>query len=261
VVGRKISLKYEGRCLKCGRMIPTGAEAYWESGKGVWHLACRSPETTSPRRLSTKVMVLVVVLVVSALVLGYSAGNIGRYWSPQTPLVTRTIETVTVTASASTTLETVSTRFETTATSSLLKWIVRISSDPPVISYLDAGKYIGQTRTVEGTIVRTYRYEKGNVIFLDFHDPYQGYFEVIIWRENWKNFPFAPEVFYKGKEVRVTGLIKDYKGSPQMELTSPRQIEVAYMGFNYPAGTSASLMKPEVMLLSVAPFSRVLVSC
>ncbi len=205
----------KARCLKCGKAIPTGTQAYWESGKGVWHLACDSSVAQPPTRLSRKVMALVVILVVSALVLGYSVGSLGGYWSQQPPYTTRKTEAAAITSAALTTSETVTARSETSATSlvsSQRKWI---SSDANVISYLDAGRYIGQTKTVEGTIVRTYRYDKGNIIYLDFHDPYQGYFEVIIWRENWKNFPFAPEVFYKGKEVRVTGLIKDYKGSPR----------------------------------------------
>jgi micrococcal nuclease len=103
-------------------------------------------------------------------------------------------------------------------------------TDEGVISYLDAGKYIGQTKTVEGTIVKTFKYTKGKIIFLNFHDPYQGYFTAIIWSSDWDKFPFAPEVYYKGKEVRVTGEIIEYKGSPEIVVREPSQIEVAYGG-------------------------------
>jgi len=99
-------------------------------------------------------------------------------------------------------------------------------SDEDVISYLDAGDYIGQTKTVEGQIVRTFKYTKGNVIFLNFHDPYKGYFTAIIWSSDWDNFPFVPEVYYKGKEVRATGEIIDYKGTPEIVVRDPSQIEV-----------------------------------
>ena len=175
-----------------------------------------------------RIVALIVTLVVSSLVLGYSLGGPGGYF-PRLSITTtseaiKRSEMVTITSATS------------SATSSSRKWI----SDDNAISYLDAKKYIGQTKTVEGTIVITLRYEKGNVIFLDFHDPYQGYFQVIIWREYWKNFAFAPEVFYSGKEVRVTGLIKDYRGAPQIEATGPKQIEVAYMGFSYPTAASNS---------------------
>ncbi|MDI6811183.1 MAG: thermonuclease family protein [archaeon] len=76
------------------------------------------------------------------------------------------------------------------------------SSGEGVISYLDADGYIGQVKTVEGTIVTTFK-SKDKVIFLDFHDPYEGYFKAIIWSSDWDKFPFSPEVYYKGKEVRV----------------------------------------------------------
>jgi len=190
----------------------------------------RSRWTSGP---TGRVLALTITLVISALVLGYSLGGLGGYRSYPSLVTSSTQPIVIVTSETSAT----SLTSVTSETSSLRKWI---SSAENVISYLNAKKYIGQTKTVEGTIVRTYRYEKGNVIFLDFHDPYEGYFGVVIWSENWKNFPFAPEVFYKGKEVRVTGLIRDYKGSPQMEVTTPKQIEVAYMGFNYPTVAPSS---------------------
>lgn len=104
------------------------------------------------------------------------------------------------------------------------------SSDEGVISYLDADNYIGKTKTVEGTIVKTFKYTKGKIIFLNFHDPYQGYFTAIIWSSDWDNFPFAPEDYYKGKEVRVTGEIIEYKGSPEIVVRDPSQIEIAYTG-------------------------------
>ena len=232
----------------------SGRGAYWEKDRGVWHLDCDASVTgkefrregrwyferadsgasrsvvrrhdaskglgQSSRVLSRRVIVLMAVLVVSTLVLGYS---LGRDWWYRPPTPTSEIP-------------------------SPPKWI---SSDANVVSYLDANRYVGQTKTVEGEIVRTYRYEPGNVIFLNFHDPYQGYFTVIIWRENWKNFPFAPEVFYKGKEVRVTGLIYDYKGTPQIEVTSPKQIEVAYMGFDYLTAITVAVGTQEVRVLLV----------
>jgi len=104
------------------------------------------------------------------------------------------------------------------------------SSDEDVISYLDADKYYGQTKTVEGTIVRTFKYTKGNIIFLNFHDPYEGYFTAIIWSDDWDKFPFSPETHYRNKEVRIIGEIIEYKKSPEIVVRYPSQIEVAYVG-------------------------------
>ena len=118
----------------------------------------------------------------------------------------------------------------TTTTGQRPKWI---SSSTNVVSYLQAASYVGQSKTVEGAIVRTFVSSKGTV-FLDFHDPYQGYFEVTIFASDVKNFQFSPASFYLNKEVRVTGTIELYQGAPEIIVHSPSQIEVAYMGFNYP---------------------------
>jgi DNA/RNA endonuclease YhcR with UshA esterase domain len=117
-----------------------------------------------------------------------------------------------------------------TTTGQRPKWI---SSSTNVVSYLQAASYVGQSKTVEGAIVRTFVSSKGTV-FLDFHDPYQGYFEVTIFASDVKNFQFSPASFYLNKEVRVTGTIELYQGAPEIIVHSPSQIEVAYMGFNYP---------------------------
>ena len=100
------------------------------------------------------------------------------------------------------------------------------NDDSDVISYLDADDYIGQTKTVEGTIVNTFKYTKGNVIFLNFHDPYEGYFTTIIWSSDWSKFPISPEIYYKSKKVRVTGEIIEYKGSSEIVVDDPSQIRV-----------------------------------
>ena len=137
--------------------------------------------------------------------------------------------TTTVTTAVTTTITT-TIKEGPTPTPPPSKWIH--PSDPNVINWADAGKYVGQTKTVEGTVVRAYR--SASAIFLDFHDPYQGYFMAVIFKSDWANFKFQPEIFYKNKEVRVTGLIKTYQGSPEIIVSSPTQIEVANMGFNYP---------------------------
>ena len=102
-----------------------------------------------------------------------------------------------------------------------------------VISYLEAAKYPGQRKTVEGTIVKAYRADL-DTVFLNFHDPDRGYLRVVIYSNALSKFSFTPEVFYSSKEVRVSGVIQSYGGSLTMIVESPSQIEVAYMGFSYP---------------------------
>lgn len=97
-----------------------------------------------------------------------------------------------------------------------------------VISYQDASKYIGEIKTVEGTIVGTYKHTNtdSSIIFLNFHDPYIGYFTALIWSDDWDKFPESPDIFYKNKKVRVTGKIEEHKGSPEIIVNDIDQIEV-----------------------------------
>jgi DNA/RNA endonuclease YhcR with UshA esterase domain len=176
------------------------------------------------------------------VIVAFSAGlAIGPYITPYRSIqntvpmivtVTTTVVTTPITSAGTSpqiTSATV-TQTSTTTTGQSPKWI---SSSTNVVSYLQAANYAGQSKIVEGKIFRTYASSKGTV-FLDFHDPYQGYFEVTIFASDVKNFPFSPVSFYLNKEVRVTGTIEMYQGAPEIIVHSPSQIEVANMGFNYP---------------------------
>jgi DNA/RNA endonuclease YhcR with UshA esterase domain len=103
-----------------------------------------------------------------------------------------------------------------------------------VISWTQASNYVGQYVTVQGTIVYTYFSTYSDTTFLDFNYPYQGYFYIVIFSSSLGNFNFQPVSFYLNKEVRVTGTIQLYNGSPEIIVSSPSQIEVAYMEFSYP---------------------------
>jgi len=91
--------------------------------------------------------------------------------------------------------------------------------------------------TVEGVIVRTYyaKNSKGKPTFLDFHDPYEGYFNCVIWQEDKQTgtlirdkfieaFPPNPETYFLNKQVGVEGTIEIYKGTPEIVLEDPSQI-------------------------------------
>ena len=90
---------------------------------------------------------------------------------------------------------------------------------------------------VEGIVVRTFyaSASKGKPTFLDFHDPYQGWFKCVIWEEDREThepirerfreaFLPDPETYFLNKKVRVRGRISIYKGSPEIILTEPSQI-------------------------------------
>ncbi|MCK4388293.1 MAG: thermonuclease family protein [Dehalococcoidia bacterium] len=97
--------------------------------------------------------------------------------------------------------------------------------------------YPEEVVTVEGVIVRTHyaKNSKGKPTFLDFHDPYEGYFQCVIWQEDRQTgkpirgkfieaFPPNPETYFLNKQVRVEGKIKIYKGTPEIVLDDPSQI-------------------------------------
>ncbi len=106
---------------------------------------------------------------------------------------------------------------------------------------LDIGyTYPERVVTVEGLIVGTYyaKESKGQPTFLDFHDPYEGYFKCIIWKEDKQAgepirdefieaFPPNPETYFLNKKVRVEGKIEIYEGDPEIVLHDPSQIWIA----------------------------------
>jgi len=248
------------RCPTCGTETPLHAQFCTSCGSsmtvktvpqtsdhtrhyGSWQdMPPQPPEVrkTAPQvrrhRFHLRPQLIGTILLV---IVAFSAGlAIGPYTTPYRSTQNLGPMTVTVTTSVETTLFTAaSTSYQTTSATALQttsgqkpKWI---GSNANVVSYLQAASYVGQSKTVEGTIMRTYVSSKGTV-FLDFHDPYQGYFQVTIFSSDVKNFAFSPASFYLGKEVRVTGTIELYQGAPEIIVHSPSQIEVAYMGFNYP---------------------------
>ncbi len=93
----------------------------------------------------------------------------------------------------------------------------------PVISWFNADKYYNQYVIVEGVIVDTYN--SGRVCFLNFHTDYH-YFTAVIFACDFLKFPEVPEVYYLGKKVQIIGIIKEYKGSPEIIVKTPDQIKI-----------------------------------
>ncbi len=93
-----------------------------------------------------------------------------------------------------------------------------------IISWRDAAKYYGQTKIVEGKIVVSNN--TGKVCFLNFHKNWRIYFTALIFASDFNRFPSNPEDYYLNRKVRVKGLIKEYKGKPEIILKSPSQIEI-----------------------------------
>ena len=73
-------------------------------------------------------------------------------------------------------------------------------------------------------MVETYKSEA--VCFLNFNPDYNKGFFAVIHSSVFERFPSVPENFYRGRRVRVSGIVKEFKGRPQIILESPQQIEV-----------------------------------
>ncbi len=93
-----------------------------------------------------------------------------------------------------------------------------------VISWRAADKYYGQVKTVEGVVVASNN--TGKVCFLNFHQNWRNYFTAVIFASDFDKFPAHPEDHYLNRRVRVSGLIKEYRGKPEIVLKSTSQIEV-----------------------------------
>lgn len=94
-----------------------------------------------------------------------------------------------------------------------------------VISANDAAGYYGQSKIVQGLIVTTYN--SGKACFLDFKYDYQNGFVGVIFASAFAAFPPSPESYYSNKEVRISGVVTQYQGHPQIIIESPNQIEIA----------------------------------
>ncbi len=98
-----------------------------------------------------------------------------------------------------------------------------IWSQDLTIASQDARQYVGQRKIVAGTIQKT-RSSK-NLVRMTMDG-----LELIIFSKDLEamflNKGIDPSEFYKGKNVRVFGMIKDYKGKTEIIVSNPWQIEV-----------------------------------
>ncbi len=97
------------------------------------------------------------------------------------------------------------------------------------ISWDEAKYHIGERTTICGPVVDTHyaSTSSGQPTFLNLGKGYPDLdrFTVVIWGRNRYNFPLAPESYYYGKNICVTGLITEYQGAAQIEVSTPSQIQ------------------------------------
>jgi DNA/RNA endonuclease YhcR with UshA esterase domain len=85
--------------------------------------------------------------------------------------------------------------------------------------------HVGQTGTVEGTVVNVHATRTGTT-FLNFGTAYPNQtFTAVIFRSAASRFPNPQQ--WEGKRVRVTGRVQLYRGRPEIILQEPSQLKGA----------------------------------
>ena len=102
------------------------------------------------------------------------------------------------------------------------------ASAQKVISASDAAKHLNEKVTICEKVFSTKLITPSNMTFLDlggFH-PNQM-LTVVIKGEDRSKFKDAPDEYFKGRSVCVTGTVIDYKGKPEIVVSDPSQIKVS----------------------------------
>lgn len=111
----------------------------------------------------------------------------------------------------------------------ILSFLTLLYAQTNTISADEAYKYVGEIKTVCGKVESTfYSYRSnGKPTFLNIDKAYpNNEFMIVIWGNNRYKFKPTPEKKYLKKNICVTGRIIMYKGTAEIVVTSPNQIEI-----------------------------------
>jgi hypothetical protein len=96
------------------------------------------------------------------------------------------------------------------------------------ITAADVKNHVGEKVTVCGNVAST-RYadrSKGQPTFLNLDEPYpKQIFTIVIWGNDRSKFG-EPENKYRDKRVCVTGTIRSFRRTPEIEASDPAQIDI-----------------------------------
>lgn len=100
------------------------------------------------------------------------------------------------------------------------------------INTVQAQYNIGTKSCVCGTVVSTKYSEKSGAVFLNLDKKFPNQiFSVTIWKDARTNFSYLPEEELKNKKICLTGRIENRRGTPTMNITSEKKIEVMVEDF------------------------------
>jgi len=94
----------------------------------------------------------------------------------------------------------------------------------PVIDWSDAGRFMDQWVVVQGRVV--YTRMAGSMCILEFSRSRRDRFSAVINEYCYEKLPERPDLAFRGKNVRIFGMISEYRGRPEISFCLPDQIEV-----------------------------------
>lgn len=82
--------------------------------------------------------------------------------------------------------------------------------------------------TVHGKVYNVFEATSGKVINLNMGTNYKSCFKAVIFASSFNKWPREREFFNSliGKDITVEGSIQDYKGAPQIIISSPVQLKI-----------------------------------
>ena len=97
------------------------------------------------------------------------------------------------------------------------------------IAAKDANKHIGEVQTVCDIVAssKLSSQSKKQPTFINLDQPFPNQiFTIVIWGTDRSKFPEPPEDYYMGKKICVKGMIKSFRGKPEIIVNDPSQITI-----------------------------------
>jgi micrococcal nuclease len=73
-------------------------------------------------------------------------------------------------------------------------------------------------------VTKAFTPRSGGIVILNFDDDYKSAMTAVLKKSDFSKFPDVSQLV--GKEVVVSGKFMDFKGSPEIELSDPKQVAV-----------------------------------
>lgn len=96
-----------------------------------------------------------------------------------------------------------------------------------IIAAQEADKHIGARATVCGSVAEIVRVPEieGKPTFINLHREHPDHpFTAVIWADDRLRWSTPPEAKYANQTLCIRGVIREHEGTPQIEVSAPRQI-------------------------------------